>query len=196
MCLKWCRDVSSSKDDIKSSLFWRAILAEFIGTLFLTFIGCGSCIGWDDNYSPTMVQISLAFGLAVATMVWAICHVSGGHINPAVTCSMLITRKVGIARAIIYIVSQSAGAIVGAALLKAVTPEYAQGSLGNTGVNPDMNVGQACGVEMLITFVLVFTVFGTCDGNRQDTKGSGPLAIGLSVTLCHLFAVSKLVTCY
>jgi MIP family channel proteins len=181
--------MSGNKDDIKTSIFWRAILAEFIGTLFLTFIGCGSCIGWDDTYNPTIVQISLAFGLGVATMVWAIGHVSGGHINPAVTCAMLITRKIGIARAALYIVSQSAGALVGAALLKVVTPGYAQGALGQTSVHPDMNVGQGFGVELLITFVLVFTVFGSCDSNRTDLNGSAPLAIGLSVTLCHLFAV-------
>jgi aquaporin-4 len=58
-------------------------------------------------------------------------------------------------------------------------------------LNDEMEVGRAFGVEFMITFVLVFTVFASCDGKRNDLKGSAPLTIGLSVTMCHLFAVSK-----
>lgn len=78
---------------------------------------------------------------------------------------------------------------MGAAILKGVTPREVQGALGATTVNPALNDFQAVGVEFLITFVLMFTVFASIDGDRVDHVGSVPLTIGLSVTVCHLFAV-------
>ena len=79
--------------DVKTTKFWTAVFAEFIGTLFLVLVGCGSCA-----LSASVVQISLCFGLSVATIVWIIAHVSGGHINPAVTAGFLLTRKISLAR--------------------------------------------------------------------------------------------------
>lgn len=177
-------------DELTStSTLWRSLLAEFIGTAVLVLIGCGSCTeGWSETYSATVVQIALAFGVTVATMVQCIGHVSGGHINPAVTCGMLVTGKCSIIRSLFYIICQCLGGIAGAALLKALTPEDQQGFLGGTFVNK-LSPFQGFGVEFSITFILVFTVFAVCDGNRLDVTGSAPLAIGLSVATCHLFAV-------
>lgn len=173
-----------------SSTLWRALPAEFLGTAFLVLVACGSCTGnWDQDYSPTIVQIGLTFGLIVATMVQAICHVSGGHINPAVTAGMMVTGKCPVIRSLLYIVMQCAGGIAGAAVLKAVTPEDLNTSLGNTALHEKMTPIQGVGVEFLITFILVFTVFAVCDPNRMDVKGSAPLAIGFSVSACHLWAI-------
>ena len=77
-------------DEIKTCQFWVAVLAELLGTLFLVLVACGSCAGGD------VVQTSLAFGLSVATIVWVIAHVSGGHINPAITVAFLVTRKISV----------------------------------------------------------------------------------------------------
>ncbi len=77
--------------------------------------------GWGADYAPTMVQIAFCFGLIVATMVWCIGHVSGGHINPAVTVTLLITRKISVARAVLFVAAQCVGAIIGAAFLKVRT---------------------------------------------------------------------------
>ncbi len=93
--------MATSLDDIKSPLFWRAVVAEFIGTAFLVLFGCGSCTAWGSDHQPSMEHIGLAFGLIVGAMVWSIAHVSGGHINPAVTISMLITHMSGY-----YVVSE------------------------------------------------------------------------------------------
>lgn len=183
--------MATSIDDLKSVYFWRAVVAELIGTLLLVFVGCGSCLSWDEektNYNP-VVQIAFCFGLSVGTIVWGIAHISGGHINPAVTSAFFITRRISFAKAIFYIAAQCIGAILGALILKGVTPYQRWGALGTTALNKEMEAGRAFGVEFMITFVLVFTVFAACDGKRTDLKGSGPLSIGLSVTMCHLFAI-------
>ena len=73
---------------------------------------------------------------------------------------------------------------------QALTPAGIQGSLGMTQVNPELTAVQGFGIEVLITFVLVFVVFGVCDEKRTDILGSAPLAIGLSITTCHVGAVS------
>ncbi|XP_033754572.1 aquaporin-4-like [Pecten maximus] len=177
----------TSIDDLKSLRFWKAVGAEFLGTLLLVIVGCGSCVAWDaDN---KVVQIAFCFGLSVATIVWSIGHVSGGHINPAVTCAFFITRQISLARAVLYIVVQCLGAIIGAGLLKGMTPTRRQDSLGATVPHNDVDGGKAFGIEFFITFILIFTIFATCDKKRKDLGGSFPLSIGLSVTMCHLFAI-------
>ena len=186
----------TSIDDVKNPLFWRSVAAELLGTLFLVLVGAGSCIPWEKEYQPTIVQIALCFGLIVATMVWCIGHVSGGHINPAITVAMLITRKVSVAKAVLYIIAQIIGAMLGAGFLKGVTPSNFTGTLGATVPNDHIGPQQAFGVEFLITFVLVFTVFSSVDSKRDDLKGSAPLTIGLSVTVCHLWAVSTVCIAY
>ncbi|XP_050396609.1 aquaporin AQPAe.a isoform X1 [Patella vulgata] len=179
----------TSLDDIQSMRFWKAVIAEFLGTLLLVLVACGSCIELIDGVKSSIVQIALCFGLSVATIVWNIAHISGGHINPAVTAGMLAARKISLARAVFYLLFQLVGAIVGAGILLGLTPDGYHGSLGMTTVSPKIDVGKAVGVEFMITFILVFTVFASCDGKRKDIKGSVPLTIGLSVTMCHLFAI-------
>ena len=76
--------------------------------------------GWGDGI-PSMIQIALCFGLIVGTMVWCIGHISGGHINPAVTVALLVTRKISVVKAVLFVVAQCLGAIIGAAFLKVNT---------------------------------------------------------------------------
>lgn len=199
----------SSVQDIKTRKFWVAVLAELIGTLFLVLVACGSCANFhlipaDEskqastdskqtidkcNAGTDIVQIALAFGLSVATIVWILARVSGGHINPAVTFGFLVTRKISILRGIFYIIAQVLGALAGAAILRLLSPAGANDALGSTRPDKMVTVTQTLFIEMLITFVLVWTVFATCDSQRKDLSGSGPLAIGLSIAMCHLWAI-------
>ena len=183
--------------DLKSRSLYTALLAELLGVLFLVVVACGSCAG-----NSTVVQISLCFALSIATIVWNTCRVSGGHLNPAVTVAMLVTRRISLVRAVLYVVMQMLGALLGAAILLATMGDIknAKGvefstSLGTSSPsNPETGAGQVFGIELLITFVLVWTVFATCDSRRTDLAGSGPLAIGLSIGMCHLWAVSNILT--
>ncbi|XP_067108720.1 aquaporin-4-like isoform X2 [Osmerus mordax] len=173
--------------------FWRAVSGEFLATLIFVLLSLGSTINWaareEKPPSADLVLISLCFGLSIATMVQCFGHISGGHINPAVTAAMVVTRKLSLAKAVFYVGAQCLGAISGAGLLYLVTPEAVRGGLGVTTVNSQISVGHALVIELLITFELVFAVFATCDPKRSDLTGSAGLAIGIAVTIGHLFAI-------
>jgi len=106
----------------------------------------------------------------------------------------LITgAKVGLLKGLAYIGAQTVGAVAGAGVLSAVVPATVRGhsGLGTTVLGSGVSVGQAFGIEFLITMVLVLVVFGAAadENNAPSVKGSAPLAIGLSITTCHLFAI-------
>uniref|UniRef100_A0A8K9V916 Aquaporin 4 n=1 Tax=Oncorhynchus mykiss TaxID=8022 RepID=A0A8K9V916_ONCMY len=172
--------------------FWRAVSAEYLASLIFVLLSLGSTINWaseSDNPPPAdLVLISLCFGLAIATMVQCFGHISGSHVNPAVTAAMVVTRKLSLAKGVFYLAAQCLG-ITGAGLLYLVTPVSVRGGLGVTLVTHILNMGQALLVELLITFELVFTVFATCDPKRSDLNDLVGLAIGVAVTVGHLFAV-------
>uniref|UniRef100_A0A8P4KC80 Aquaporin-4 n=1 Tax=Dicentrarchus labrax TaxID=13489 RepID=A0A8P4KC80_DICLA len=170
--------------------FWRCVGAEFFAMLLFVLLSLGSTINWgavsQDPQPPDLVLISLCFGLSIATMVQCFGHISGAHINPAVTAAMVVTRKLSLAKAVFYLLAQCVGAIVGAAILFGA---YKYLMMFLTQVNTSISEGNALVIELFITFQLVFTVFATCDHKRNDLKGSSALAIGLSVCVGHLFAI-------
>ena len=96
------------------------LVAEMIGTMFLVLVGCGSCFGagGDAGY----VRIALCFGVTVATIAQSIGHISGCHINPAVTLGLFFGGKIGLINSILYIVAQLIGGLIGAGLLKVTLP--------------------------------------------------------------------------
>ncbi|XP_033626193.1 aquaporin-1-like [Asterias rubens] len=183
--------VDKMSEEIRSSLFWRACLAEYIATLFFVFLGLASTVTFGDEI-PDLLKISLAFGLGIATLVHCTAHISGGHLNPAVTIAFLVTHQITPLKAILYILAQVLGGISASGILSGLTT----GSNWETGTGygvtaPQVGVMeyQALFVEMLLTFQLVFTVFSTVDPDRKGFTGSGPLAIGLSVALGHFAAI-------
>lgn len=181
-----CRMLTSI-DDLRSLRFWRAVAAECLGSLFMILVGCGSCVDWDTDNK--VVRVSLCFGLAYATMIWTFYHVSGGHINPSITFAHFVTRRVSLARTVLYIVAQMIGALIGAGILKGLTPSTRGGAA--TALHPEVTSGQGFGVELFITFFVVLTYFATYDKKRKDLSGSFPLTLGLAIAACHLFAVSR-----
>lgn len=172
---------------------WQGAIAEFIATLLFIFLGAGTVVVTgglikEGLTSARLVAIALAHGLAIALLVASTAKISGGHINPAVTFAALITRKIDIQRAIMYVIAQLVGAVVGAGLLALIVPTAAQGNLGAHGLGAGISAGGGLVAEIVLTFALVFVVFATA----MDPKGLGhlaPLAIGFTIVVDHLVGV-------
>ncbi|XP_038608394.1 aquaporin-2 [Tachyglossus aculeatus] len=174
--------------ELRSVAFSRAVLAEFLATLLFVFFGLGSALDWPPR-PPSVPQIALAFGLAIATLVQALGHVSGAHINPAVTVACLVGCRVSVLRAACYVAAQLLGAVAGAALLHKLTPPDVRGNLAINGLTNNTTSGQAVTVELFLTLQLVLCIFASTDERRSDTLGTPALSIGFSVVLGHLLGI-------
>ncbi|XP_029452842.1 lens fiber major intrinsic protein [Rhinatrema bivittatum] len=174
--------------ELRSLAFWRAVFAEFVATMLYIFFGLGASLKWTGD-SLHVLHVALAFGLALATMIQSVGHVSGAHINPAVTFAFLVGSQMSILRAAFYIAAQLLGAVAGAAVLYGVTPAAVRGNLALTMPHPGMSLGQATTVEIFLTLQFVLCVFATYDERRNNRLGSVALAIGFSLALGHLFGV-------
>lgn len=159
--------------------------AELVGTFTLIFVGMGSIA---FAQSSGLVGIALAHGLALAIMVSAVGHISGGHINPAVTLGFLVTRRIAPSLAVVYWLAQFAGGVLGALALRALYPDVVNLDQGVPVVSETINVGQAVGLEALLTFFLVWVVFATAADPGGAFKSIAGLAIGLTVTFDILAA--------
>lgn len=163
----------------------RSALAEALGALALIFLGAGSIIADQITAGKVgPVGIALAHGLAIATMVAAAGHVSGGHFNPAVTLGFVATRRMPVGTGITYVLAQLLGASVGALLLTAVFPEAARiaVNLGTPALGQGVSAGTGIVVEAVLTFFLVFVIFGVAVDARGE-RAMAPLAIGLVVVM-------------
>ncbi|XP_054480769.1 aquaporin-1-like isoform X2 [Anoplopoma fimbria] len=170
--------------EIKTWAFWRAVLAEFLGMVIFIFIGLSAAIGDRNNSYPDQeIKVAFAFGLAIATLAQCLGHISGAHLNPAVTLGFLASCEMSILRALFYIISQILGALAGSAIVYGIRPETTH-SLGVNKLN-GISPCQGFGVEFLLTLQLVLCVIAVTD-KRRDFHGFAPLAIGLSVVLGHL----------
>ncbi len=170
-----------------------AVLAEGIGTLLFVFLGAGTVVVTggllgEQLTAARLMAIALAHGLAITLLVAATARISGGHLNPAVTLAALVTGKIRISNGAAYIAAQLVGAALGALLVSWVIPVAAHGNLGAHSLGLGISINQGLLAEIILTFVLVFVVFGTA----IDPRGPGhlaPIAIGLAVLVDHLFGV-------
>ena len=156
----------------------KNLVAEFIGTFALIFIGAGA-LAIDKG---GLVGVALAHGLVIVTFAYAYGHISGTHINPAVTLGLLIAGEIRIAAAVGYWIVQFLGGILGAVVLKAVLPEA--GDLGVTILEDGVTSTQGLIVEIVLTFFLVNTIFNTAVSGKAGNFAG--LAIGLTLVLCIL----------
>ena len=179
----------------------KKLFAEFIGTLSLVLFGCGAAVVSGITASGPaglgLLGISLAFGLAVVAMAYAIGPISGCHINPAITIGMLVAKKITVADAIGYIIAQFLGAVAGAGILYTIISgrndfeglkEWALGSNGwGEGYLGNYSTTAAFITEAVMTCLFLLVIFAT-----TSTKGSSPLtglAIGVTLVLIHMVAI-------
>jgi MIP family channel proteins len=162
----------------------RRLVAEAIGTFFLVLIGPGAAMvnAWSHG-AVTHVGVSLAFAFVVTAMAFAFGHLSGAHINPAVTIGFWSVGRFPTREVIPYVVAQCIGAAGASAALRSTL-----GSVGNMGATlPAVSVGSAFAIEWLLSFGLMLVVMAVATDERV-ADGFGPLAVGLTVGFCALFA--------
>ncbi|QJB34930.1 aquaporin Z [Chitinophaga oryzae] len=173
----------------------QKFIAEFFGTLVLVLIGCGSAVIAGSHVG--LLGISFAFGLSVLTMVYAIGHISGCHINPAITISMLATGKISGKDAGAYIVAQILGAIAAAGILYCMASGRAEYTLAANGLGQN-GIGDAYQDHYNVTSGLIFEIVFTAiflvviHGATSKNNGNGALAgvaIGLSLTMIHIVGI-------
>lgn len=162
----------------------KALVAEFIGTFTLIFVGVGAiCSDVMTGHMLGLTGIALAHGLAIGVMVSATAAVSGGHLNPAVTFGALVAKKIDPLNGIGYIVAQCLGGILAAYVITLAIPEQVLNATayGTPVVTKGITTSQALVTEIVLTFFLVFVVFGTAIDKRAPKVGG--LFIGLAVAM-------------
>ena len=177
------------------SLSKRAI-AEFFGTFWLVFGGCGSAVlaAAFPQLGIGFAGVALAFGLTVLTMAFAIGHISGCHLNPAVSAGLVVGKRFPASEFLPYVVAQVLGGIAGAGVLYIIAsgkPGFELGGFASNGYaehSPGGYTLLACLVaEVVLTFFFLMVIMGSTD--KRAPSGFAPIAIGLCLTLIHLIGI-------
>ncbi len=175
----------------------KKLSAEFVGTLWLVLGGCGSAVlaAAFPDVGIGLHGVSLAFGLTVLTMAYAVGHISGAHFNPAVTVGLWAGKRFPASEMLPYIVAQVVGAIVGAGILYVIASGkagfttasgFAANGFGDN--SPGKYALVACLVtEIVMTFFFLIIILGST--HNRAPKGFAPIAIGLGLTLIHLISI-------
>lgn len=177
-------------------LFKRAT-AEFFGTFWLVFGGCGSAVlaAAFPQLGIGFAGVALAFGLTVLTMAYAIGHISGCHLNPAVSVGLVVGKRFPASELLAYVIAQVVGAIVASGVLYLIAsgrPEFSlSGGFASNGYGAHSPGGYslvACFVaEVVLTAFFLLVILGSTD--ERAPKGFAPIAIGLCLTLIHLISI-------
>ncbi|SUT88809.1 aquaporin Z [[Actinobacillus] rossii] len=176
----------------------KKLFAEFFGTFWLVFGGCGSAVlaAAYPELGIGFAGVALAFGLTVLTMAYAVGHISGGHFNPAVTLELVAGGRFQAKDAISYIIAQVVGGIVGAAVLyaiasgkagfDAVDSGFASNGFGEHSPN-GFSLTAVVIAEIVLTAFFLIIIHGATD--KRAPAGFAPIAIGLALTLIHLISI-------
>ncbi len=174
------------------------LTAEFFGTFWLVFGGCGSAVlaAAFPGVGIGLLGVSLAFGLSVLTMAYAVGHVSGGHFNPAVTVGLVAAGRFKASDAIGYVIVQVIGAIAAALVLRYIAEgkagfDVVASGFASNGYGAHSPGGYALGAalasEFVMSFFFLFVILGAT--GRRAPAGFAPIAIGLALTLIHLVSI-------
>jgi len=171
--------------------------AEFLGTFWLVFGGCGSAVlaAAFPNLGIGFVGVALAFGLTVLTMAFAIGHISGCHLNPAVSVGLVVGKRFPASELLPYIVAQVLGGITGSSILYVIASGKPGFDLANGFASNGYDVHSPGGyslvacllAEIVLTFMFLMIIQGATD--KRAPQGFAPIAIGLGLTLIHLIGI-------
>lgn len=173
-------------------------MAEIIGTFWLVFGGCGSAVlaAAFPNVGIGLLGVSFAFGLTVLTMAYSIGHISGCHLNPAVTVGLCVGRRFPASEVVPYIIAQLIGAVIAAGVIYVIASGQAGFDLVKSGLasngyaalSPGQYSVQAAFIaEVVLTFMFLIIIQGATD--VRAPQGFAPIAIGLALTLIHLIGI-------
>jgi aquaporin Z len=178
----------------------KKLVAEVFGTFWLVFGGCGSAVlaaafgGTDSNLGIGLVGVSLAFGLTVLTMAYAIGHISGCHLNPAVTLGLVAGGRHPATEAFPYVIAQVIGGVLGAGVLYLIATGKADAQIAGFASNGfgalspgGYSMTAALLSEVVLTFFFLLIIMGSTD--PRAPAGFAPIAIGLGLTLIHLIGI-------
>jgi len=175
----------------------KKLAAEFIGTFWLVFGGCGAAVldATFPQYGIGFLGVAVAFGLTVVTMAYAIGHISGCHLNPAITIGLAVGKRFPFSEVIPYIIAQVLGGILASGVLDIIASGRQgfslAGGFASNGYGAHSPGGYsllACFVaEVVLTFIFVFIIHGATD--HRAIAGFAGIAIGLSLTLIHLIGI-------
>ena len=164
----------------------KKYLAEFIGTFVLTFFGCGTAIVTQcstQNY-PGYLLTALAFGLSIVAMAYSIGNISGCHINPAVSLSMYMSKKLDSKDFVGYVIAQCAGGLIAGAVLMAIFGK--ETGLGSNGLY-NGSIGLSILIEVILTCVFVLAILGVT--SKAEYTGVAGIVIGLSLAFVHILGI-------
>ena len=177
----------------------KKYLAEMIGTMVLVLMGCGTAVSLGCNPVgadlSTVVGTAMAFGLSVIAMAYTIGGISGCHINPAITLGVFLSKRMSAKDALMYIVFQVIGGLLGAAILYALVTSagtdfaLAGAGLGSNDLQSGVSVAGGLIAEIVFTCVFVLVVLGATASDNESTGKFAGLAIGLSLILVHLVCI-------
>ena len=172
------------------------VAAEFVGTFWLVFGGCGSAVlaAAYPELGIGFLGVALAFGLTVLTMAYAVGHISGCHLNPAVSVGLLVGKRFPASELVPYIIAQVLGGIAGAAVLYFIASGqdgFEAGGFASNGFGEHSpggySMAAALAAEIVLTFMFLFIILGATD--KRAPAALAPVAIGLGLTLIHLIGI-------
>jgi len=170
---------------------WKKYLAEAIGTMVLTFMGCGAAVVLGTKVGGGHLAVALAFGLSIVACAYVIGNVSGCHINPAVSLGVLLNGGMKVVDFVGYVISQIIGAIAGAGLLKILVGfgiKDLTGGLGSNGLaGVNGSVAAALFIEIILTYILVLVILGVT--SKEKFSPVAGLVIGLTLTFVHIVGI-------
>jgi len=169
----------------------RPALAELLGSAMFIFIACGAgmtTIRYQSTGAQT-IGIALTFGFSIFAIAYSIGHISGGHLNFAVTFTFAILRKISLLKCIIFFLAQWLGGLIGIGFLKLVTPKpWWVSCFALNHIHDELTQGHAFITEFILTFFLMLVIMAACDSNKSN-QTLVPLAIGMAVFCAHMIAL-------